>query len=732
MQNLDQNAPNRIRIRATDEGGQSAEAETTLRIYPREPVAVGRLSLTLPPVIRTLRSSGASSHPNPNRSIAQYDWDIDSDGASDGGGERFTGAYDRFGNYTVTLTVTDDLGRTHSTDFLSLSIRAIKAPWHGSHSQIISSWKGMTLFWTGAVRRMPMRTVEMKFAPILGTWMVTDSLMMRSARTQRCLGNGSKHIGLAGDRESGEPANTVTLRVEDSFGATHTVTTSVAVYTARPTAVVTQSPNPAAIGQRTGRAVVTLDGRESFSPVPGNAIEQYEWVFDPAAPPQGNVNPDSTDPAADFQKVFDLPLQEGAIPPVKAYLRVTDNTGRASAWLEYDVRYDIPPTPPTADADPTDPPEEDYHLLLGEGVILDGSQSFDPDPEDEIALYQWDLNAGDDFEEDIRQDSDEGARSEITAQGLADFGIDSPGAYPVVLQVTDNFGLTGRDDAVVNVYAVNPEATFTVNPNPAACGAQINLDASQCFHPHPDIEIVSWEWDINGNGSYDDEADARGMMTTARFSEFTFGDERKTVNLRVTDSRENTTEVSVDVEVNLGNRAPVPVAGGFRNEDGAVVGPYAISVGESVTFSNAGTADPDAACGDSIVSCSWDLNRDGRGDFVGDSQEYTWAQLQALGINGPSENEIRVTCTDRFGAMGQRLLAYSSSKGLRPSLRIQPNRLLCQCDLLPKTAPATDLLAKVLTWFDMSGISMEMASMTTLMVLLSRELLCPEMTERFE
>ena len=359
---------------------------------------------------------------------------------------------------------------------------------------------------------------------------------------------------------------------------------------------------------------------------------------------------------------------------MKAYLRVTDNTGRASAWLEYDVRYDIPPTPPTADADPTDPPEEDYHLLLGEGLILDGSQSFDPDPEDEIALYQWDLNAGDDFEEDIRQDSDEGARSEITAQGLADFGIDSPGAYPVVLQVTDNFGLTGRDDAVVNVYAVNPEATFTVNPNPAACGAQINLDASQCFHPHPDIEIVSWEWDINGNGSYDDEADARGMMTTARFSEFTFGDERKTVNLRVTDSRENTTEVSVDVEVNLGNRAPVPVAGGFRNEDGAVVGPYAISVGESVTFSNAGTADPDAACGDSIVSCSWDLNRDGRGDFVGDSQEYTWAQLQALGINGPSENEIRVTCTDRFGATGTataRLLVVEGPQAVRRQTQIE-------------------------------------------------------------
>ena len=102
---------------------------------------------------------------------------------------------------------------------------------------------------------------------------------------QRCLGLWSEaNMDGPANRDTGLPNNTVTLRVRDSFGATHTATTTVARYTARSTAIVVQTPNPAAIGQRTGVANVTLDGRESFSPVP-STIASYEWLFDPDNPP---------------------------------------------------------------------------------------------------------------------------------------------------------------------------------------------------------------------------------------------------------------------------------------------------------------------------------------------------------------------------------------------------------------------------------------------------------------
>jgi hypothetical protein len=61
------------------------------------------------------------------------------------------------------------------------------------------------------------------------------------------------------------------------------------------------------------------------------------------------------------------------------------------------VVYRVPPTPPTADADPTSPPERNYHILVGPGRRrFDPRQSFDPDTRDfgdYIRTYRWDVNA---------------------------------------------------------------------------------------------------------------------------------------------------------------------------------------------------------------------------------------------------------------------------------------------------------------------------------------------------
>ena len=46
----------------------------------------------------------------------------------------------------------------------------------------------------------------------------------------------------------------------------------------------------------------------------------------------------------------------------------------------------------------------------------------------------------------------------------------------------------------------------------------------------------------------------------------------------MTDTRGNQNVVNVDVQVNIGNRAPTPNAGGGLDADGNVVGPYVIAV----------------------------------------------------------------------------------------------------------------------------------------------------------
>ena len=57
----------------------------------------------------------ASASSDPNGSIASYEWDFDGDGATDATGETVTHTYSDGGQYTATLTVTDDDGVTNAT-----------------------------------------------------------------------------------------------------------------------------------------------------------------------------------------------------------------------------------------------------------------------------------------------------------------------------------------------------------------------------------------------------------------------------------------------------------------------------------------------------------------------------------------------------------------------------------------------------------------------------------------
>ncbi len=688
FQNFPVEQPRVVRIRVTDSAGASATAETTLTIYPRDPVAVATAQPNPAACQQEITFVGtASYHPNPQRSISNYDWDVDGEAGFEGASERFTYAYGRFGDYQVTLRVTDDLGRTHSTQIDVAVNQGNRAPVArvADANYVVLEGDDLVLDGRGSSDDdVPCGDSIVEYAwDINGDGDFNDAgIDVTGANPTVAWAVIEANMDGPANRDTGLPNNTVTLRVTDSFGAIHTATTTVARYTARPTALVVQTPNPAAIGQRTGVANVTLDGRESFSPVPGNTIASYEWLFNPDnAPVDGAaVNPTSTDAVDNFQLVFDLPLQDGQIPPVQAYLRVTDNTGRQSLWVRYDVAYDIPPTPPTADADPTDPPEGQYHILIGESVTLDGSQSSDPDPEDFVSAYRWDIDADDNFTADVTQLDENGdgaeARIDVSAADLSGFGVDAAGTYPITLEVTDGFGQTGTDTSVLHVYEVDPVAAFTINPNPVACNAQINLDASACFHPHPDIEITSWEWDMNGNGRYDDAMDTMGRQTTMRFSQFTFGNDN-VIGLRVTDSRNNTNEMTGTVAVTEGNRSPAANAGGYRDADGAVVGPYAIAVGESLTLNSDGTSDPDSACGDAVVALSWDLDRNGVEDSNEAAPQFTWAQLNGFGINGAGDYEIQLTATDRFGATGTATARLLVVDGPNAVATATPNRTGC-------------------------------------------------------
>jgi hypothetical protein len=693
LQNLNQDAPNRIRIRATDDAGETAEAETTIRIFPAEPVAAGRANPNPAACNQAVTfDANASFHPNPERSIAQYDWNVDGVAGFDGGGARFNYTYDAFGDYSVVLRVTDDLGRTDTTEIDVSVNQGNRAPVARIADASYVVLEGDDLVLDGRASSdddaaCGDEIVEYAW-DINGNGRFNDNgIDVRGANPTVDWQVLDDNLAWPADRITGLPTNTITLRVTDSFGATASVDATVSLFEARPLAEISQRPSPSPIS-RNGLSQTTLDGGESISPVPGVAIVGYEWVFDTAERPGDDPELDSEEQAVNFVKVFDPVPGPENIPDVFVWLRVTDDTGRQSQWTRYRVGFSAGQRPPpTADADPTDPPERNYHILVGQGVTLDGSQSFGIDADDEqafIRFYRWDLTYDEDdgFDahanttlEDENGDQAE-AQIELTADQLADdHGVQDEGTYTVRLQVEDNFGVTNTDDTQIIIHPRDPTARMTANPNPAACGARVTFDASRSSHPHPVVEIAEYRWDLDGDGEYDD---GDGDVVTNRFNQFTFGND-VTVGVEIEDDNGNTATASVDIEVSLGNRAPAGVAGGFRDDNGRVVGPYAVAPGDGVTFSAAGSTDDDEACGDEIVSYEWDINGDGDfGDAAGIEVELTWQELQALGIDQAGDREVGLRVTDRFGATNDSLADFRVVVGPTAVAEANPNRTGCE------------------------------------------------------
>jgi hypothetical protein len=676
MRNLPVGQPVPLRIRVRDSAGLESTSDTTITIYPAEPVAVAT-ALPNPAACGSPITFDASRsyHPNPQRTISTYQWDVDGVPGFDGGGAlpRFTYTYNRFGNYNVLLRVTDDLGRRHEVT-LQVQVNQGNAPPVARTS--VANYvvlEGDPLPLDGR----PSSDANANCGDAIASyeWDLNNNGRFNDAGVDLAGANPVVAWGTVtnlfrwpADRNTGLPTNVITLRVTDTFGQTATVNANVTVYRAMPTAVIVQTPRPTPISLRDGSSTATLDGRESTSPIPGMTIVRYDWDLDN----NGTFERANT-PVVDFQRQFAPIPGPGNIPAVTVCLRVTDRDGRTASTC-YQVQYRVPPTPPTADADPTAPPERAYHILLGDGVALDASASFDPDTaefQDFLQRYRWDLNADvarPVWDRDIADANGDGREAilNLTAQELAALGINRAGAFPVLLEVEDTTSLASRDTTVLNVYARNPVASATANPNPAACGARITLDGSASDHPHPDINVVSWNWDTDGDGQYDDET---GRVVVHQFDQFTFNNPLQ-VGLQVTDTNGNRGTVVVPVNINQGNRPPVANPGG----------PYVIALNDTLGLDARGSVEPDAACGDNIVRYDWDIRNDGSFEFSaanGAQQAVTWQQLVNAGVGALGQYDVRLRVTDRFGVSAEALAQLRVVRGPAAVGQAVPNAVGC-------------------------------------------------------
>ena len=93
-------------------------------------------------------------------------------------------------------------------------------------------------------------------------------------------------------------------------------------------------------------------------------------------------------------------------------------------------------------------------------------------------------------------------------------------------------------------------AVANANPNPALTNQEITLDARNSFHQQDDRSIVSFEWDIDNDGTFD----LTGPLVTARFPDI----EEYPITLRITDDSQPplVSEATVILDVNQPPIAP--------------------------------------------------------------------------------------------------------------------------------------------------------------------------------
>ena len=299
----------------------------------------------------------------------------------------------------------------------------------------------------------------------------------------------------------------------------------------------------------------------------------------------------------------------------------------------------IPNDPPVADANGP------YQTDMGDGVVLsgitlDGSVSWDPDfaVGDHIVTYRWDVNADGIFG-DVA-----GINPMLTPQYLASLGINTPGVFPVVLEVQDTFLETDVAAAAIQVSENVPEAVADVIPPEVAPDELAVFDHSGSWHNSLGHGIALYEWDFESDG-VSDYSTVDALAAPQHSYPFVAGSlsRTETATLRVTDDNfpERTDTDTVDVIVSFANQPPTAEAGG----------PYPVELGLGVTLDGSGSIDPDEAYGDSVAIYDWDMNRDGvYGDVTGVAPTLTADELEWFGIYSGTY-EIGLQVQDSFGAM---------------------------------------------------------------------------------
>ena len=293
---------------------------------------------------------------------------------------------------------------------------------------------------------------------------------------------------------------------------------------------------------------------------------------------------------------------------------------------------------------------------LGQDVTFDASASDDPDGT--IVSYQWDLDG-------------DGSLDVETADDTITHSYQTAGVRTIKLLVTDDDGGTAettKNLTVTDQVVQSPTASFTVDPPGTAFTGQ-TVAFNGAASSDPNGTIVSYAWDLDGDGSNGFEVNSGATPTTSRSYS---APDTITVRLRVTDNDGLSATASQQLTLLVGgginvSTDPLPPVADFDAE------PNPALVGENVTFDGSESSDADGE----IVSFEWDLDGDpGTGtdgfELAGTGEQPTTART--YGSAGTLTVRLRVTDDD--GQSHATIRTLTVRQRPEPSLTASPNPAL--------------------------------------------------------
>ena len=382
----------------------------------------------------------ASESTAPSGEIVEYDWSYEVSTTSwdqSTSGVEFSNEWTNYGEYDITLTVTDSNGESDSTT------KTVEITGEGP---------------TAEFEITPEEQIPDEEVTIDASESTAPSGEIVEYDWSYEVSTTSWDQSTSGVEFSNEWTNygeyEITLTVTDNGGKSDSTTKTVEITGEGPTAEFEITPEEPVPGEE-----VMIDASESVAP--SGEIVEYDWSYEVPT-----TSWDQSTSGVEFSNEW------GGYGEFDITLTVTDNGGKSdSATKTIDVGGDGP----TANFDlssSTLPPNQE--------VVFDASDS--ETTAGSIETYEWEYET---------IGGNVSASGESLSHSFGDYG-----EFSITLTVTGEYGRSDSISEQISITGEGPTADFESSPSDPELNERIVFDGS--VSTEPDLTIEEYQWYING------------------------------------------------------------------------------------------------------------------------------------------------------------------------------------------------------------------------------------------